>query len=239
MIARMVFSTAVALIFTQAAGTVAELIDGMITSRFIGQDAYSAVSLLRPFTGMISLLASFLATGSQVVCARLVGTGEHEEANRVLTLSAGIAAVLSAAILAGCVFFPRQVFSVCGVSVETQVHLAGDQFKVHSGMSCRPRTHYIGGTVGRGVVGHDQPDAERGLLRGDAVEAAFHQIRLVVGGDDDRHERRLDVGCGYHVRCRCLRMRWATSPQKPVTPAFAYLRRQCSSRHARFSSGVR
>lgn len=118
MIAKMVFSTAVALIFTQATGTVAELIDGMITSRFIGQDAYSAVSLLRPFTGMISLLASFLATGSQVVCARLVGTGEHEEANRVLTLSAGIAAVLSAAILAGCVFFPRQVFSVCGVSVE-------------------------------------------------------------------------------------------------------------------------
>ena len=38
--------TALAMIFTQVSGVVARIIDGVITSSFLGAEAYSAVSLL-------------------------------------------------------------------------------------------------------------------------------------------------------------------------------------------------
>ena len=118
MISGMFFSAALAMIFTQAAGVVAVIIDGIITSRCLGENAYSAVSLLGPFTGMLLLLAGFLATGTQVVCSHMIGNGRKEEANRVFSLAATVTALLSALLVVGCALFPKQLFSVCGVSIE-------------------------------------------------------------------------------------------------------------------------
>ena len=57
MMGRMFLSTAVSMIFTRLAGVIAHIIDGIVPCRYIGQDAYSAVSLLGPFTGTLVLLA--------------------------------------------------------------------------------------------------------------------------------------------------------------------------------------
>ncbi|MBQ3476895.1 MAG: hypothetical protein IJH25_01825 [Clostridia bacterium] len=118
MMAGMFLSTAVAMIFTQLAGVMANIIDGIVTSRYLGQEAYSAVSLLGPFSGTLVLLAGFRSTGSQVVCAQLVGVGKKEEANRIFSMTAAITAGMSALLLLGCVCFPRQLFAICGVSIE-------------------------------------------------------------------------------------------------------------------------
>lgn len=118
MIAEMFFSAAIALIFTQVAGVAATIIDGIITSRFLGKDAYSAVSLLSPFTGTLVLLAAFLSTGSQVVCARMIGNGQKKETNEVFSMSVVLTVIMCAVMIAGCIFFPRQLIAVCGVSVE-------------------------------------------------------------------------------------------------------------------------
>ncbi len=118
MIAEMFFSAAMALIFTQVAGVAATIIDGIVTSRYLGKDAYSALSLLSPFTGTLVLLAAFFSTGSQVVCARMIGNGKKEETNEIFSMAVVLTAILSAVIIAGCVFFPRQLIAVCGVSVE-------------------------------------------------------------------------------------------------------------------------
>jgi Na+-driven multidrug efflux pump len=50
---------------------------------YLGAEAYSAVSLLGPFTGVIGMLAGFFATGSQVVCSQMIGNGKKKEANQV------------------------------------------------------------------------------------------------------------------------------------------------------------
>lgn len=118
MMTRMFVSTAVAMIFTQLAGVIANIIDGIVTSRYLGQDAYSAVSLLGPFTGTLVLLAGFLSTGSQVVCSQLLGNGKKEEANRIFSMTAAITAALSVLLLIGCACFPRQLFAICGVSIQ-------------------------------------------------------------------------------------------------------------------------
>ena len=64
MIAGMFFSAAVTMIFTQIAGVVANIIDGIITSRFLGQHAYAGLALLGPFTGTLVLVAAFFSTGA-------------------------------------------------------------------------------------------------------------------------------------------------------------------------------
>lgn len=109
-------SAALAMIFTQAAGVVAGIIDGIITSRFLGEEAYSAVSLLGPFTGTVVLLAGFLSTGSQVVCTQMIGTGNKDRANRSSSFAVITTFILSVLILLGCIFFPGTLFSVCGMS---------------------------------------------------------------------------------------------------------------------------
>ena len=66
-IASMFLPAAIVMIFTQVTGVIANIIDGVITSRFLGPDAYSAVSLLGPMVNIILLLASFISIGGQIV----------------------------------------------------------------------------------------------------------------------------------------------------------------------------
>ena len=68
-IAAMYSSTAIAMIFTSLTGVISVLIDGIIASRFLGSDVYSGIALLRPFTSVVMLLASFLSTGCSFVCS--------------------------------------------------------------------------------------------------------------------------------------------------------------------------
>ncbi len=118
MIAGMFFSAALAIIFTQVAGVVATIIDGIITSRYLGENAYSAVSLLVPFTGTLTMLAGFFATGCQVVCSQLIGNGKKDEANEVFSLTVILTVIMSVILVLGCVLFPRQLISVSGISIE-------------------------------------------------------------------------------------------------------------------------
>ncbi len=76
------------------------------------------MSLLGPFTGTLLLLADFLSTGNQVICAQLVGNGKKDEANKIFSMTAAITAMMSALLVLGCVYYPRQLFAICGVSVE-------------------------------------------------------------------------------------------------------------------------
>ncbi len=117
------FSASVAMIFTQIAGYAATMIDGIITSRAIGPDAYSAISLLVPFTGIVTLLAGSISTGGQVVCSSLVGVGKKDEANATFALSILLSLFVAGLIVAGCILFPKELFAICGVSLKKKPEL--------------------------------------------------------------------------------------------------------------------
>ena len=80
-ISRMFRSTAIAMIFTEITGVIAVLIDGIVTSQFLGVDVYSGISLLRPFTSLVLVLAGFFSTGCGIICSQKVGSGNKEGAN--------------------------------------------------------------------------------------------------------------------------------------------------------------
>ena len=104
--------TALALILTALAGVISTIIDGMITSRNLGEDAYSAISLLGPFVSILLLIAGYISTGSQIVCSRYLGKGEKKEADAVFSVSLMITILASAVLVILCIFAPRFLISV-------------------------------------------------------------------------------------------------------------------------------
>lgn len=122
-IASMFLPAAVVMIFTQLTGVVANIIDGVVTSRFLGPDAYSAVSLLGPMVNIILLFASFISIGGQIVCSHKVGTGERDEANAVFSFSAVFGIVVALLFVLLSIFSPGILFRICGVSVSKRPEL--------------------------------------------------------------------------------------------------------------------
>lgn len=116
-ISSMFFSACIAMIFTAAAGVVAHTVDGIIASRFLGTNTYSAISLLGPFSSALTMLAGFISTGCQVVTSRLIGTGKKEESDSVFSISVVALIGLSVLVLLASMAFPRQLFSICGISM--------------------------------------------------------------------------------------------------------------------------
>ena len=78
-ISHMFFATSIALVFTEFTGVIAVLIDGIVTSRFLGADVFSGISLVKPFSSIIMMIASFFSTGCSVTCSKLVGSGRKKK----------------------------------------------------------------------------------------------------------------------------------------------------------------
>lgn len=128
-IAKMFLSTAIAMIFTEITGVISVLMDGIITSRFLGVDVYSGISLLRPFNSMILMIAGFFMAGCGVICSQSIGKGEKEEANEAFNL-AFFLTLAAAAIIVACGFlFPTGLLRICGVPLykypELHPHMYG------------------------------------------------------------------------------------------------------------------
>ena len=128
-IASMFLPAAVVMIFTQMTGVIANIIDGVITSRFLGPDAYSAVSLFGPLVNVVLLLAGFISIGGQIVCSNKIGTGERDEANAVFSLSVIFGLAIAILFILFSVLFPGTLFRVCGVSLDKRPELYGHMLR--------------------------------------------------------------------------------------------------------------
>ena len=126
LISSVFMAVAVAMIFTSMVGVAATIIDGIITSRTIGVDAYSGISLLSPLVSTILLLASVISVGSQVVISKAVGTGDEKTANSVFNFSLIGGAAVSVLFLLTCWLIPGTLFRICGVSVNKYPNLYGE-----------------------------------------------------------------------------------------------------------------
>ena len=122
-IATMFRSTALAMIATELTEVIAVFIDGIVTSSFLGIDAYSGISLLKPFATIISLAAGVLSTGCIALCSRYVGSGKKEEANIVFNFSVFLAVLISGLLLLASALFPDTVLNLCGVDLKKMPEL--------------------------------------------------------------------------------------------------------------------
>ena len=112
----MFISTAIAMIFTQLAGYGAVLIDGIITSRILGSQAYSGVSLLGPFNGIVLLLSSAVSVSAQVVSSQAIGRGNRDKATSAFTAALILDGIFAAMLVLMCIVWPSVILRVCGVT---------------------------------------------------------------------------------------------------------------------------
>lgn len=128
-VAVMFRTTAVSMIVAELTGVIAVLIDGVVASRGLNIDAYSGISLVKPFASVILLIAGFLSTGCNLVSSRLIGAGKKKEANETFNLSFFLAVAFSAFLIVAGFCFPGTVMTVCGVNLakypELQQHIFG------------------------------------------------------------------------------------------------------------------
>ena len=115
-ISSMFFSVALAMILTQVVGVSAVIIDGMITSRAVEPEAFSAFSLISPLISMFGLFAAFVSAGCQIVSSELTGCGKKDETNRALTFSLIFALLMSAILILASLLIPNALMTICGVS---------------------------------------------------------------------------------------------------------------------------
>ena len=114
-IASMFIPAAISMIFTSIARFLAGAVDGIITSKFLGAEAYAGVSLFFPMVNIILLFATFIAIGCQVLCSVEIGAGNKKVANSLFTFAilTGIAVAI-VFILLGC-FTPDILVKICGI----------------------------------------------------------------------------------------------------------------------------
>ena len=132
-IARMFRSTAIVMILSELAGVVAVLIDGITTSQFLGVDVYSGISLLRPFTSIILMVAGFLSTGCSIFCSQKVGAGKKDEANTAFNLVTLIGLAAALALFFICMLIPDGLLRICGVSLSKYPELNPYMFQYLNG----------------------------------------------------------------------------------------------------------
>ena len=115
-ISKMFFSASVAMIFTVLVGTAAQFFDGIITSRFLGNDAYSAIALFGPLNGIFIMVAYFISSGNQIICSGYIGEGKKDKSNSVFTFSILIGVLAAAIMIMLCLVFPNPLLAFCGVT---------------------------------------------------------------------------------------------------------------------------
>lgn len=145
-------TTAITFIATAMTGVIAITIDGLIASRFLSIDVYSAISLFSPFARIIGVFAGFLATGCNVVCSRLVGAGKKKETNGVFNLTIIVSILVSILITLFSIYFPNIQFKLSGINLTKYPELNQYLFDYLSGYVIGIPANIIGHVLGPIVV---------------------------------------------------------------------------------------
>ncbi len=81
------------------------LIDSIMVSRFLGEEAIAAFGLANPVLLAIGAVGTLLSAGIQVTCSKSLGRGSQEETNAGYSSAVLTAGILSAAFTAGVLAF--------------------------------------------------------------------------------------------------------------------------------------
>lgn len=114
-------------VFSIIAATVAAMIgiviDGVITSRFLGDDGMAAYTLVMPVVNLATAFSGILATGAQVICAQHLGAGHKHKARKAFTVCMIITVAISVVLMIVILFFRDPICVMLGA--KTDVLLKG------------------------------------------------------------------------------------------------------------------
>ena len=112
-------------IFLLMLTSINNIIDGLVGSHYYGANAMSIIGLYSPFQMIWLAVGAILSVGSQVLCARYMGSGDLDRTRGVFTLT--LSTALCAGILSMVISFiiPDQISVILGVAPDALEQLSG------------------------------------------------------------------------------------------------------------------
>ena len=105
-------------VLTRFASSAVAVIDGLLTSRFLGTANMAANGIAAAYFFIISILSSWLVTGCQNLCIAALGKGDKKEASRLFNMVFWFALVVSTLIGIYGTFFTESISVLFVVNAE-------------------------------------------------------------------------------------------------------------------------
>lgn len=125
-ISKLFRGTVVSIILATIAAMVGIVIDGVITSRFLGENGMAAYTLVMPVVNLATAFSGILATGAQVVCAHHLGAGHKKRARKAFTVSMIITVSVSVILMLIIVFFRDGICQMLGANTDVLLRDSSD-----------------------------------------------------------------------------------------------------------------
>ena len=125
-ISKLFHGTVASIILATVAAMIGIVIDGVITSRFLGEDGMAAYTLVMPVVNLATAFSGILATGAQVICAQHLGAGHKRRARKAFSACMIITVVLSAVLMLVIVFFRDPICVMLGAKTDVLLRGSSD-----------------------------------------------------------------------------------------------------------------
>ena len=109
---RFVAPTVVMLVFM----SLYQMVDAVFVSKFVGENALSALNIVYPFPSIVIAVSIMLATGGSAIIARNMGEGKRREAKENFSFIVLVGAVVGAAIVTVGVLFIEPLIYMLGAT---------------------------------------------------------------------------------------------------------------------------
>ncbi|MBR1534759.1 MAG: ATP-binding protein [Ruminococcus sp.] len=125
-ISKLFRGTVASIIAATVAAMIGIVIDGVITSRFLGEDGMAAYTLVMPVVNLATAFSGILATGAQVVCAHHLGAGRKRRARKAFTACMIITVTVSVILMLVILFFRDPICIMLGAKTDTLLRGSSD-----------------------------------------------------------------------------------------------------------------
>lgn len=125
-ISKLFRGTVASIILATVAAMIGIVIDGVITSRFLGDDGMASYTLVMPVVNLATAFSGILATGAQVICAQHLGAGHKRRARKAFSACMIITVVLSVVLMLIIVFFREPICVMLGAKTDVLLRGSSD-----------------------------------------------------------------------------------------------------------------
>lgn len=134
---KLFLSSFIVITLAELANTFTCLIDGVMTGRFLGNEAMSAYGLASPYFSIAAIVSGVLMVSCQTLCTTALSRGDREEANKIFSTTMVIAMIGSIVLTLSILLFPNQICAMLGAKGESQALLVDTKnYLMALGSSC-------------------------------------------------------------------------------------------------------
>ncbi len=115
---RLFKSTFITMMLVELTNTVSCVVDGLVTSRFLGAEQMAAYGIAAPYFSIAAIVSGILMVGGQTLCAKSIGSGDRAKANRAFSTVIITGTLLSVLLAVLGVVFSDQIAMLFGARGE-------------------------------------------------------------------------------------------------------------------------